>query len=90
MFKIFYCLTIINAFFVSFSGPTPTKYLIYYSNLDSPSTPTENIQSAAETISIRTLSPNTRYEFYVVPYNKDAAGPKSVIVKTKTPSEGIA
>ena len=73
-----------------FSGPTPTKYLIYYSNLDNPSTPTKNEQSVAETISIGTLSPNTRYEFYVVPYNKNTAGPKSMIVRAKTPTEGIA
>ena len=64
--------------------------MIYYSNLDNPSTPTETEQSVAETISIQILSPNTRYEFYVVPYNKGTAGPKSMIVRAKTPAEGIA
>ena len=50
--------------------------------------PLKTKESLVTTSIVQNLSPNTQYEFYIVPYNKDAAGPGSKIVKIKTPTTG--
>ena len=69
-------------------GPTPTKYLIFYRNMNDLVQPLKTKESLVTTSIVQNLSPNTQYEFYIVPYNKDAAGPRSKIVNIKTPTTG--
>ena len=69
-------------------GPTPTKYLIFYRDMNDLKQPLKTRESLVATSIVQNLSPNTQYEFYVVPYNKDAAGPRSKIVNIKTPTTG--
>ena len=52
------------------------------------SQPLQTKESLVTTSIVQNLSANTQYQFYIVPYNKDAAGPPSKIVNIKTPTTG--
>jgi Fibronectin type III domain. len=71
-----------------YSGPIPSTYRVYYTNLDDSSAQPKSKDTPTSSITLDNLQPFSNYEAFVVPVTPTGTGDKSKPIKFRTKGQG--